>query len=81
MVAWHKVPGIAEPRIRPVGYGVTGGSRHICLHETMRFQVWLLTAMPSGHTLTGLILKACFPRHFVPGYHRLVPPAHEARTN
>jgi hypothetical protein len=65
IVAWHEVPGKAPPeKDRPVGYGlIRAGVR------TSR-----MSCARSYRTLRNGSFEGRFPRHFVPGYDRIVPP-------
>src|ERR1700722_17189742 len=62
--AWHEVPGKTPPqKSRPVGYGVIrAGVRPF----------WISCAR-SYRTLRDGSFEGRFPRHFVPGYDRVVP--------
>src|ERR1700726_4124692 len=64
IVAWHEVPGTTPPqKSRPVGYGVIrAGVRPF----------WISCAR-SYRTLRDGSFDGRFPRHFVPGYDRVVP--------
>ena len=64
IVAWHEVPGTTPPqKSRPVGYGVIrAGVRPF----------WFSCAR-SYRTLRDGSFDGRFPRHFVPGYDRVVP--------
>src|SRR5580693_2629650 len=64
IVAWHEVPGTTPPQKScPVGYGVIrAGVRPF----------WISCAR-SYRTLRDGSFDGRFPRHFVPGYDRVVP--------
>jgi hypothetical protein len=63
--AWHEVPGTTPPqKSRPVGYGVIPVG--VC-------PIWISCAR-SHRTLRDGSFDGRFPRHFVPGYDRVVPP-------
>ena len=67
IVAWHEVPGESVHReSRPVGYGMIE-SRYARLRESDR----AATGRPFG--------RRC-PRHFVPGYDRIVPMGQESHS-
>ena len=73
MVAWHEVPGNRPVKIRPEGYGMI-------LSPLSRSQARTLTKQASIrklplHTVPyGTDSRPRDSRHFVPGYHHLVPP-------
>jgi hypothetical protein len=73
MVAWHGVPGKARPwnpsrRARYEGISVEFKDLTNAV-LVKRFRVELIKPCP-----TGRILNKPIPRHFVPGYHHIVPP-------
>jgi hypothetical protein len=81
IVAWHEVPGKGPFRKgRPVGYGVTvfryfAGSGKIHERRTTSGTSCVLRPIipyPTGRCFGGL--EGRCPRHFVPGYGRVVPP-------
>jgi hypothetical protein len=87
MVAWHEVPGkVAKSSTVPEGrYDWLPRARRICTRcLTSRFEG------PPTHTQHGVTLDHTVPtgrisiwrssRHFVPGYHRFVPPGQAAAS-
>ena len=70
MVAWHEVPGNRPVKIRPVGYGMI-----VSPPEPQPERIPAKQASP--HTVPyGTDSRPRGSRHFVPGYHHLVPPGH-----
>jgi hypothetical protein len=86
MVAWHEMPGSGSQAVPSRRDGMIGGSyemrrffatsvdspfesprthpHHACKHP-------IIPSLRDGHDLSN-------SRHFVPGYHHLVPPGHSA---
>ena len=80
IVAWHEVPGTAPPqKSRPVGYGVIrAGVRTDSMigerDEISTRNTSGISCARSYRTLRDGSFEGRFPRHFVPGYDRVVPP-------
>jgi hypothetical protein len=69
MVAGHEMPGMWHREFRPGGYGIIGRRRY-------RFGLGSFTKLGAAtHTVpSGTDLVCAFSRHFMPGYHHVVPP-------
>jgi hypothetical protein len=69
MVARHGMPGNVASRNRPVGYGMIGWrGRPVILESGQGLGV-------TDHTVPcGTDHVRVFSRHFMPGYHHVVPP-------
>jgi hypothetical protein len=69
MVARHEMPGERVDMIRPVGNGMIRGGRFSPVPKRIQRPYQSIIPYPTGRILVGNA-----PRHFMPGYHRLVPP-------
>jgi len=69
MVAKHEMPGKYADMIRPVGNGVIGGARVYPRSRTIGHPRQPIIPYP-----TGRAYRYNVSRHFMPGYHHLVPP-------
>jgi hypothetical protein len=95
IVAWHEVPGTADPpqKNRPVGYGMIGrranprdlsskGPAVFLLRKANHSDRRIGPRASANQTVpygTALLRSRC-PRHFVPGYDRTDPPGLEGDT-
>jgi hypothetical protein len=86
MVAWHEVPGNATPkRTRPEGtvligdcYARDGSFPQASVRVLRAFGHSHVIAVTFDHTVPpGRFIICRNSRHFVPGYHRFVPPGQD----
>ena len=69
-VAWHEMPGKCADVTRPVGNGMMRGPK---IGSRLRRYQRVVPIIPYP---TGRILGGACPRHFMPGYHHVVPTGH-----
>ena len=69
MVAWHEMPGEYTDMTPPVGNGVIRDTQTLSTFQDNR------TPSPTNHTVPyGTISQCDVSRHFMPGFHHVVPP-------
>ena len=69
MVARHEMPGEYADMTPPVGNGVIRDTQTLSTFQDNR------TPSPTNHTVPyGTISQCDVSRHFMPGYHHVVPP-------
>ena len=87
MVAWHEVPGMAadyDPSRRDgmIEYGPddVSGFRGSSKKTQASVKLSFTPRNRQSSRPSGTDPREQLPRHFVPGYHLIVPPGHKSRS-